>query len=1143
MLLLRTRIPYINMRLFSILSVLLFFIYTDAASQTKHSVLASGKWVKVRIKDSGIKMLTKSALSSMGFSDMSKIAVYGNGGKELPLENSASRIDDLAKLPVIRRDDAILFYAQGTTIWEYNAAYDIYDFTQNEQDEYSYYFITDSTTPSEEPATVDYSSEEAAITLDTYEDRACHELHSFNFLLSGKEFFGEEFTTTNSSLSLPFSLDARATKDTEVRMAFRFMARSFSNTNYTIIFNDDSVGTYSVAPIAWTTTGLVANTNKVSIKSSAGAINNYNVKINAKVNTGDNSNYPPTVRLDYAEITVSAQLNMNSRSELLFRNSSSIYYGDSCIIDYAISGASDNTIVWNVDDPTKPQNVKTTNSGSTRHAKFTSEGAVKEFVAFERNGKFEEPTYVEDVANQDLHATNNIDYIIIYHPDFQLEAERLANLHATYSGLNCAAVNVDAIYNEFSSGKREATAIRDYTRLVYNNSKESSNSLKYILLFGNGSYDNLNYGDKYPDNRIPTHQSEESLYRINTYSTDDFFGWLEDGEGGPNTETISTVDVGIGRFPVISTEEATMAVNKVEAYLTSLEKNNWKLRAVFACDDGDSNEHLIFSEQNAKLIADKYPILNETKLYLEAYAPATTTSGIQYSQAKNDLQTAYNNGALFIAYTGHGSETLWGGLLSLNSYNQWHNSNKYPFALSAACHTASFDRGITSLSKYMTLGENCGAIGCFAAGRISYSNYNYKIARAFLSRVLDSDSNGRRYTVGDAVKYAKQKNIGNINSLKYFLIGDPAITLDYNENNIVSTDSINGIAFDVCDEPIKAPSTNRIKGSIRDAQGNILSDFNGQVNVILYNKKNTIQTKGLISEVYTFENYNSVLYNGLTTVENGQFEVIVSLPKDCYTDEGYGRISYYAVSNNDIEARGATNMLLLGGMDAEAASDSIGPKITAWIEYPEFENGETTGTTPTLHATFSDESGINTSGEGIGHNITVVLNDDRDNPYNLNSYFSYDENSYTSGSLIYTLPTLEDNNYYTLTLKAWDNANNSSDTTIEFSVDSKSDINFGTTDIFPCPYISEKSDLSLFFTHNATGSRLNIRVRIYSASGHIMAQKTISTTATQGQSDVINLVNELPTTATLSRGIYIIDVYVSDESGRSGSFNKKLLIK
>ena len=257
------------------------------------------------------------------------------------------------------------------------------------------------------------------------------------------------------------------------------------------------------------------------------------------------------------------------------------------------------------------------------------------------------------------------------------------------------------------------------------------------------------------------------------------------------------------------------------------------------------------------------------------------------------------------------------------------------------------------------------------------------------------------------------------------MIGDPAITLDYNENNIISTDSINGIAFDVCDEPIKAPSTNRIKGSIRDAQGNILNDFNGQVNVILYNKKNTIQTKGLISEVYTFENYNSILYNGLTTVENGQFEVIVSLPKDCYTDEGYGRISYYAVSNNDIEARGATNMLLLGGMDAEAASDSIGPKITAWIEYPEFENGETTGTTPTLHATFSDESGINTSGEGIGHNITVVLNDDRDNPYNLNSYFSYDENSYTSGSLIYTLPTLEDNNYYTLTLKAWDKANNS----------------------------------------------------------------------------------------------------------------------
>ncbi|MBP5419386.1 MAG: type IX secretion system sortase PorU [Bacteroidales bacterium] len=1128
------------MKLLSLLIILLS-ISINAMPQAEHSVLASGKWVKVRIKDSGIKMLTRSALSSMGFADMDKVAVYGNGGKELPLENSASRIDDLAKLPVFRTDNAILFYAQGITSWEYNETNDIYEFSENEQDSYSYYYITDSTTPSVEPEKVDYSSKVATTTIDTYDDRAYHALHNYSYLLSGRDFYGEQFTTANNSISIPFSLDERVSQDTKVRIAVNMMARSLSKTYYSILFNNDTLGTYSISPIVWTSTGAQAITNRTNITSTAGQKNEYNLKINATVNTDGTT----VVYLDYAMITVCAPLNMNSRNELLFRNSTTINYNSSCIIDYAIKGTSGNTIVLNIDEPTNPKVVATTSDGTTLHAKYYGGNTINEFISFKQNGSFEEPTFVESVSNQDLHATNAVDYLIIYHPAFQSEAERLASLHADYSGLNCAAVNVDAIYNEFSSGKREATAIRDYVRLVYNKGQKSGNTLKYVLLFGNGSYDNLNYGDKYPDNRIPTHQSEESLIRINSYTTDDFFGWMESGEGSASSEAISTVDIGIGRFPVSSETEAASMVDKVESYLTSLENSNWKLRAAFTCDDGDSNEHLIFSEQKAKWVADKYPILNETKIYQEAYTATTTTSGLRYYQAIEDLQSIFENGALFIDYTGHGSETAWAtrALLNLSDYVQWNNRGKYPFVISAACHTGSFDRGITSLSKYMVLPSNCGAIGSLAANRITYSNYNYKISRAFLGRVLDTDSNGKRYTVGDAVKYAKQKTIGNINSLKYVLIGDPAITLAYDENYTISTDSINDIAFDVCDDPLKILSVNKISGSIRDQQGNILDDFNGQINITIYNKKDSISTKGAISEVYTFENYNSVLYNGLSTVENGLFNTTIVLPKDSYSDEGYGRISYYAVSNNNVEARGYTNTLLLGGIDTEAANDTIGPEITAWVEYLGFDDGSTTGATPTLHASLSDNSGINISGIGIGHDITIVLNDDRNNPYNLNSYFIYSPNSYTSGSLDYTLPELENMKNYTLTLKAWDNANNSSEKTIEFFVDKNSNIQFGTTEIYPCPYISGSSDLNLFFTHNGSSSRLTLKMAIYSISGRLMTQKTITTTTTQGQSDLINLISEMPNTATLGKGIYIIDINITDETGRSGSFKRKILFK
>ena len=1143
---------FIMRALIAIIYLLLISIVVEA--QAPHSVLAKGRWVKVKTEGTGIKMLTQSALAQMGFADINKVAVYGNGGTAVPLLNSATRVDDLAKLPVVRTSNAILFFAQGSTSWKYNVRDNIYDFVDNEYDNVSYYYITDSTTPSGEPEVADEPDKKALVTYKTYDVRDHHALHSYNYLSSGKEFVGEQLKPASNTLSLTFPLAQRLAANTEVNISVNMTARTRSAIPYTIKFNGqpvkqkgEEVASFNIDGFTFTSTGVYANKKRTVVTSASDNTNEYKVDISATIN----GNSDTQVFLDYVAITSISALNMRGNNELLFRNRES--YNIDGVVDYVVEGVKNSTVVWNIDNAARPFAIKTTIDGTTLHAKYKSDKDVKEYIAFNKDGQYPEPTFVEEVQNQDLHAAEAVDYLIVYYPLFEEQAKRLAALHTEHSNLKCSAVDVTKIYNEYSSGKREPAAIRDFVRSIYNKGNENGPTLKYLLLFGIGNYDNLKYGSANAHNLIPTYQSDESFVRINTYCTDDFYGWMDNNEGGMSSETRNKVDIAVGRFSIVNEDEAKVAVDKVESYLTSLDKGKWRQHVTITCDDGDENEHLRNIESLANILEEKHSEINVTKIYLEAYPQNVTPHWIEYPLATKELLNAFNEGSISVIYSGHSGVWDWTENCLLRvvamTQNDWKNYNHMPFVISATCHTGEFDRGQSnSICNFLTFSPKGGAICSLGATRVTYSNYNTKLANACWERLLETDTiTNKRYSIGDAVKYAKQKVTGNINSLKYVLIGDPAIVLPYDKAYKVSTDKINGVAFEEYDEPLKVWATHRIEGSIRDDDGNVQKDFNGQMYITIYNKKDSISTAGLISSVYTFESYNSIIYNGLVSVENGQFELMLQLPKDINVEEGYGRISYYGLSNDNKEARDYTNMLLLGGIDESTANDTIGPNINAWVEFPDFENGQKIYNTPIFYATLEDVSGINTSGVGIGHDITIVLNNDRENPIVLNKYFTYDVNSSTSGSIEYTLPTLE-NGEYTLTIKAWDHANNSTEKSLSFIIDTKDEeeanvIQFRKAYLYPMPLHSGQNDLKLVFAHNESSSQMTIHVSLHSFSGQRLATTDIISEGEHGKTEEFNISHELPIINTLGRGVYFVKIDFEDENGKNGSIKEKILIE
>ncbi len=1096
------------------------------------SVLKSGTWVKVSVTSSGMKKLTQQTLSSMGFSDMTKVSVYGNGGSDLPFKNNTGRIDDLVQLPVLRLSDGILFYAEGVETWSYNSS-TRFTGALNTSSSVAYYYVTDSGEASAAPETVDASDLEASETFSNYDYRIHYKKRETNLLKSGRDWWSDAAKYSSPTRTLSFTLPTPPSNAKTTIVATRHAARNSEAVDYTISVNGTTLIEATISESAMSsTTGYYARAHTRTMEAEAkGGTNTVTYSYVFSTNTS------AMAWVDYVTLISDAVLDMGGDDELLFRQCDAYTTGK--VSEYVLSGAQSDTRVWDITTNTAPQEVTVSVSGQTLTFKHQNKRG-SEFVAFNPSGDFDEPTVVGTVANQNLHAMSTPDYIIIAHDDFLTQAQRVAEAHRTYSGLTVEVATTSQIYNEFAAGKPDVSAIRNFIRMLYlrGDDEDATTQLHYALLFGCGTYDNMSSDER---NKIPTYQSEQSLYQVQSYVTDDFFGWLDAKEG--DSDLTSKMDIAIGRIPAVTTADADAAANKVEVYLSGLNNGIWRKKLTFVADNGDSNEHLNYADKLAVTAEELNPDKNIKKIYQEAYSSATSSTGVIYQQAIEDFASAFNDGSLLINYMGHGGATaLTDESLFKQAYiSSYSNLYKLPFFMAGTCDFAPFDNhGSASSGEELVLHAEGGCIGVFTSTRLVYSDSNYRLLNYTYSRLFQTDENGRKYSIGDAVLYAKQETYSLVNSLKYVLLCDPAIVPADQAEYGVATDSINGVAFEHVPQ-IAALEKTTIEGSIRNDNDEVVDDFNGTIDIILYDKRNTRKTTGAISSVTTFEEYASVLYNGEVEVTDGRFEASLSLSKDIDLSEGYGRLSYYAWNEANEHASGYTNEVLIGGITMPEETDTVGPEIDFWVNYAEFTSGSTTGSTPVIYATLSDSSSINISGLGIGHDISLVVDDDRENATSLNSYFSFDTGSSTSGSLTYSLSTLTEGTH-TLTLKAWDNLNNSSSKTITIVVAPSSHISFGRTELYPQPYRPQQDQLKLRFSHNDGGSTLTLHVNVLSLDGRRLAQCDFSTIATLTQTDEICLSDQMPQLLALPNGHYVLHVKITSSSGRTGSFAKKLTV-
>jgi hypothetical protein len=787
-----------------------------------------------------------------------------------------------------------------------------------------------------------------------------------------------------------------------------------------------------------------------------------NISIELTLNKNGNSNAQGW--LNYIRLHARRRLNMRS-SPLFFRDTQSTGTGN--ISNFSITNAS-NVQVWDITDPHDIKQMKTSLSGTTLSFAAATD-TLREFVAFRLSDGLLSPVLVKErLNNQHLHDMDAA-MVIVTHPDFMTAAEELAQLHREKDGLSVEVVTDRQVYHEFSSGKQDPAAIRNFVKTMY----QKSGKLKYLLLMGDGSFDNKsNIPNTVNSNYIVTYQSAESLHTTQSYVSDDYFGILADGEhilGG-------NLKIGVGRLPVQSAEEAQNVVNKIKRYMEMPVSGNWANLMGLLADDEDMNMHTAQSDSIAAYLRQYQPQYTVDKLYFDAFPQIPTADGHRYPEVVERLDNLLNNGCFLVNYIGHGNAT---GLseervVNADGIDKWKNKI-LPLFVVATCEFGRYDDyRRTTAGEKTVLNPSGGGIALLTSTRLVYSSLNFQFTKNFFRALFLESFSDAPYRLGDFVRLSKNASSASVNKLCFTLFGDPALKLPIPLNK-VRTVSVNGLWADT----LRANAKVSVKAEIVDGSGQKMSSFNGTVHVSLFDKASELSTLNNDHNAapMTFETQTSFLYKGKATVRNGAFDADFIMPRDINYQYGFGKLTYFAYSEDAVLSAGAFEEIVVGGSDT-AMDDFSGPDIRLFMNDTLFRDGGITDQNPVLMVYLRDESGINTTG-GIGHRITARLNHDPSNTYYLDDYYEAEADNYRKGQVMYRFFDLPAGQYE-LEFTAWDVANNSAQSSIRFQVTRSGILQMANLRNYPNPF----SDHSyIYFEYNFPGEAIDVEMQIFDLSG------------------------------------------------------------
>lgn len=1124
------------------------------------SVLSDGTVYKFGVSQSGVYRLDFGFLkNTLGIANLEsidprQIRLYGNGGAMLSERTDDARADDLLENAIFVSGEAdgkfdngdyILFYATGPAPWIYRPSTTDPELTiqQHLYDHHAYYFIKIG--GGQGLRVQEQASVPAGFVTEEFDDVRRLEDEKVNLLNlfssaqgSGKRWFGDYFFQTRER-SYTFSFP-NLVPGSSARLRSEFAGRAGSNTTVQLVaggsqFNQNVFG----VPVSNNEADFASNALVRGTFKPAG--DNVEVVVRYLQTAVTSEGW-----LDYIELNARRRLLMTG-AFMEFRDLQTLAQPASTFRIGGVSGGA--LFVWDVTDRQVPKRQATTSSGNTVEFGVATQGVLRNFVAFYDNAGLPRPEKtVGKIDNQNIHGLDNLHMAIVYHPDLEAAAQQLAEHRRTYSGLDVATVRVDQLYNEFSSGMKDPTAIRDFARMLLD---RAPGKFDYLLLFGDGSFDpkNNTAGDDNLD-LVPVFETYQSFNPIYSFPSDDYFALLSDGEGG---SLVGSLDIAVGRITPRNATEAQAIVKKIMDYDSNPETlGDWRLRLLYFADDEDWNAHINQAEDSlAWAAANTEKWFNLEKVYFDAYQQVATSSEKRIPDAKAAINANIFKGGLIAQYIGHGGPRGWAQerVIDNNDIAGWDNANRYPLIITATCSFGGYDDyGTLTGGEQALLKVNSGAVALYTTVRAVFIDGNNKLTDAVQRVIFQRLPNGKYRTIGDILKDAKNTlSSGNENNGRRFtLLGDPAMFLALPEHRVRTT-RINGKPFDPAQpDTIRALMPVELEGELTDLNGNFLPDFNGRVFVSLFDKMQTLYTLGQDdrSLVRPFTAQRSILFKGSATVTNGRFKINFVVPKDINYSFGFGKISYYAEDGTPLDAAGADTEVVIGGT-ANTIKDENPPLVQVFLNTDAFAFGGITDKNPTILVKCSDDYGMNVTGAGLGHDLTVVLDGNVLETIVLNDFYESAQDDARRGQALYPLRSLTPGRH-TLLAKGWDIANNSGEGYTEFVVAEDGKAALAHVLNYPNPFTT---NTNFQFEHNLAGQVLDVQVSIFSVSGKLV--KTILHTAPADGFRVTDISwnGRDEYGDVLARGVYLYRIKVrgTDVSGGTATaesaFEKLVILK
>ncbi len=1119
-----------------LISADLYYTYTGKSTKNykptryaSSSVLASGTWYKVKISESGVYRLTYEQLSDMGIENPKQVRVFGNDAGLLSYLNDGTAPSDLLENAIVHDENGILFYAKGPHKAYYIDTLDKYHMNEHYYSDYAYYFFTSDYNSGYNNQMSEQASLQGGANMEVREFLDFKEINpnEVNIGKTGREFYGDIF---DIQLSRNYVFDFPNIVKTKQAKVEIYVAAAAGSVSRFSVQSGQYNGSISIDRLSAYYNHAMGNS--LTFTTFPEKDNSVEVKLTY-------NQLSPSWRgwLNYINVTATRSLKWTGTA-MHFSNPKIKISGKTA--KYIISNAEAGLEIWDITNPVVPKKQKYNLSGS--EISFTvPTDEVKEFIIFKASDYLTpDISDAEKIENQNLHALPyDIDMLIVSHPLFYSYAEQIKKMREK-EGLKVYITTPDKIYNEFSSGMPDVSAIRNFVKMIYDRAPQPQDAIRYLLLFGDASYDNK--GDfEGNTNYILSYEAGNSVGEGGSYFSDDYFGVLDDGEGEVGSVLKGLLDVGVGRIPASTVSQAADYLEKLEHYQDYKTYGNWRNKLVFVADDQNTNTHVEDADSIAETVGKKYPWFDITKIYFDSYPQESGTGGERYPEAQAAINNSVLKGSLIVTYLGHGGKKGWADerVLTFKDIENWTNFDRLALFVTATCSFTGFDDySFLSAGERVFFKKRGGAIAMFTTARIAYMFHNSRLTSAFYRFVFKKDENGEKLRLGDVIRLTKNYRNGNSNDLIFFLLGDPSLKVGYGHHNII-TETINGQPAENFKDTIKALSKVRITGHVENDNGELLRDFNGKLYSQVFDKSQQVVTlaNDPESSPFTYNDRKNVLFKGQASVKQGNFKFDFIVPRDIFLNLDTGKVTYYAADKN-ITAKGYNKSFLIGGISSNHPDDKEGPKISLYMNNENFVTGGTTNPNPVLFAKLWDESGINTASGSVGHDIVAIIDNDPQQTYYLNSDYISDLDTYKSGSLKHYLFDMEEGEHV-LKMSARDVYNNASDKELNFTVINQADLLIKHLLNYPNPFTTSTG---FYFEHNKSFDQLDVLIQIFSPSGRLV--KTIKQTVDtdgyragpfhwDGTDDFGN---------RIGRGAYIYRVKVRASDGSTQEEYQKLLI-